>query len=158
MDRPILKSIQRLTADERRLSEQEMPTDTDYESYEEHSKGERNILDRARPLLDQHSIEIQPYGMIAKLPLLWPENSLAMPNGFWVGGDSGRPERWRHDGSRWVAAEPSRYGFCVWGYDNDTPEVVRLGVNLSGLEVERLADLFLAVEKAVLEAEGAAHH
>ena len=29
-DQPILKSIQRLTADERRLSEQEMPTDTDH--------------------------------------------------------------------------------------------------------------------------------
>ena len=25
--------------------------------------------------MDQHSIEIQPYGMIAKLPLLWPEYS-----------------------------------------------------------------------------------
>jgi hypothetical protein len=53
--------------------------------------------------------------------------------------------------SRWVAAESSRYGFCVWGYDNDTPEVARLGVNLSGREVERLADLFLAVEEAALE-------
>jgi hypothetical protein len=114
------------------------------------------ILDHARPLLDQHPIEIQPYGMIAKLPLLWPEYSHAMPNGFCLGGHSGRPERWRHDGSRWVAAEPSRYGFCVWGYDNDTPEVVRLGVNLSGREVERLADLFLAVEEVALEAEGAA--
>jgi hypothetical protein len=61
--------------------------------------------------------------------------SHAMPNGFWLGGHSGRPERWSHDGSRWVAAEPSRYGFCVWGYDNDTPEVVRLGENLSGHEV-----------------------
>jgi hypothetical protein len=114
------------------------------------------ILDRARPLLDQHPIEIQPYGMITKLPLLWPEYSHAMPNGFCLGGHSGRPERWRHDGSRWVAAEPSRYGFCVWGYDNDTPEVVRLGVNLSGREVERLADLFLAMEEVSLEAEGAA--
>jgi len=114
------------------------------------------ILDRARPLLDQHSIEIQPYGMITKLPMRWPEYSHAMPNGFCVGGHSGRPERWRHDGSRWVAAEPSRYGFCVWGYDNDTPEVVRLGVNLSGREVERLADLFLALEEVALEAEGTA--
>ena len=35
------------------------------------------------------------------------------------------------------------------------PEVVRLGVNLSGREVERLADLFLAVEEVALEAEGA---
>ena len=76
-----------------------------------------------------------------------PEYSDAMPNGFCIGGHSGRPERWRHDGSRWVAAEPSRYGFCVWGYDNDTPEVVRLGVNLSGCEVERLANLFLAVKE-----------
>jgi len=80
-----------------------------------------------------------------------PEFTQAMPNGFCLGGHSGRPERWRYDGSRWVAAEPSRYGFCVWGYDNDTPEVARLGVNLSGREVERLADLFLAVEEVALE-------
>jgi hypothetical protein len=66
-----------------------------------------------------------------------------VPNGFSIGRHSGRPERWSRDGSRWVAAEPSRYGFCVWGYDDDTPEVVRLGQNLSGREVERLADLFL---------------
>ena len=69
-----------------------------------------------------------------------------VPNGFSIGGHSGRPERWSRDGSRWVTAEPSRYGFCVWGYDDDTPEVVRLGQNLSGREVERLADLFLAAE------------
>ena len=31
------------------------------------------------------------------------------------------------------------------------PEVARLGVNLSGREVERLADLFLAVEEVALE-------
>jgi hypothetical protein len=36
-------------------------------------------------------------------------------------------------------------------YDDDTSEVARLGVNLSGREVERLADLFLAVEEAALE-------
>jgi hypothetical protein len=60
-------------------------------------------------------------------------------------------ERCSHDGSRWVAAEPSRYGFCVWGYDNDMPEVARLGVNLSEREVERLADLFLAVQEVALE-------
>ena len=80
-----------------------------------------------------------------------PEYSHAMPNGFCLGGHSGRPERWSHDGSRWVAAEPSGYGFCVWGYDDDSPEVVRLGVNLSGREVERLADLFLAAEEVALE-------
>jgi hypothetical protein len=43
--------------------------------------------------------------------------------------------------------ESARYGFCLRGYGNDTSEVVRLGENLSGREVERLADLFLAVEK-----------
>jgi hypothetical protein len=69
-------------------------------------------------------------------------------NGFWLSGHSGRPERWSHDGSRWVAAEPSRYGFCVWGYHNDTPEVVCLGGNLSRREVERRADLFLAEDMA----------
>ena len=74
------------------------------------------------------------------------EYAHAMPNGFYLGGHSGGLERCSHDGSRWVAAEPSRYGFCVWGYDIGTAEVLRLGVNLSGLEVERLADLFLAVE------------
>jgi hypothetical protein len=45
---------------------------------------------------------------------------------------------------------------AFWGYDNDTPEVVRLGVNLSGREVERLANLFLALKEVALEAEGAA--
>ena len=80
-----------------------------------------------------------------------PEYSHPMPNGFCLGGHTGGPERCSHDGSRWVVAESSRYGFCVWGYDNDTPEVARLGVNLSGREVERLADLFLAVEEAALE-------
>jgi len=78
--------------------------------------------------------------MIAKLPLPWPKYSHTMPNGFCLGGHGGGLERCSHDGSRWVAAEPSRYGFCVWGYDNDAPEVVRLGVNLSRREVERLVD------------------
>src|SRR3984957_4596589 len=85
-----------------------------------------------------------------------PEYSHAMPNGFCLGGQRGGLERRSHDGSRWVAADPSRYGFCVWGYDNDQPEVARLGVNLSGREVERLADLFLAVKEVALEAEDAA--
>ena len=80
-----------------------------------------------------------------------PEYSHPMPNGFCLGGHTGGPERCSHDGSRWVAAEPSRYGFCVWGYDNETPEVVCLGVNLTGREVERLADIFLTVEEAALE-------
>jgi hypothetical protein len=85
-----------------------------------------------------------------------PEYSHTMPNGFCLGGQSGGLERCSHDGSRWVAAEPSRYGFCVWGYDDDRPEVARLGVNLSGREVERLADLFLAVKEVALVAEDTA--
>jgi hypothetical protein len=85
--------------------------------------------------------------MTAKLPLLWPEDSHLMPNGFCLGGHGGEAERCSTDGSRSVAAEPPRYGFCVWGYNNDTPEVVRLGVNLTGREVERLAELFLALKK-----------
>jgi starvation-inducible DNA-binding protein len=39
-----------------------------------HSENEGSILDRARPLIDQHSIEIQPYGTIAKLPIALAES------------------------------------------------------------------------------------
>jgi starvation-inducible DNA-binding protein len=39
-----------------------------------HSESERSILSRARPLVDQHSIEIQPYGTIAKLPIALAES------------------------------------------------------------------------------------
>jgi starvation-inducible DNA-binding protein len=39
-----------------------------------HSESEHSILNRARPLVDQHSIEIQPYGTIAKLPIALAEN------------------------------------------------------------------------------------
>jgi starvation-inducible DNA-binding protein len=37
-------------------------------------ESEGSILDRARPLTDQHSIEIQPYGTIAKLPIALAES------------------------------------------------------------------------------------
>jgi starvation-inducible DNA-binding protein len=40
-----------------------------------HSESERSILDRARPLVDQHSAEIQPYGTIAKLPIALAESA-----------------------------------------------------------------------------------
>ena len=96
-----------------------------------------------------------PWQEYAPLPAP-PEYSQAMPNDFCLGGHSGGLERCSHDGSRWVAAEPSRYGFCVWGYDNDKPEVARLGVNLSGREVERLADLFLAVAEVASQAKDGA--
>jgi starvation-inducible DNA-binding protein len=39
-----------------------------------HSESEGSILDRARPLIDQHSVEIQPYGTIAKLPIALAES------------------------------------------------------------------------------------
>jgi hypothetical protein len=39
-----------------------------------HSESEASILNRARPLMDQHSIEIQPYGTIAKLPIALAED------------------------------------------------------------------------------------
>src|ERR1700719_959370 len=42
-----------------------------------HSENEGSILDRARPLVDQHSIEIQPYGKIAKLPIALDEKVCA---------------------------------------------------------------------------------
>jgi starvation-inducible DNA-binding protein len=35
---------------------------------------ERSTIERARPLVDQHSVEIQPYGTIAKLPVALAED------------------------------------------------------------------------------------
>jgi starvation-inducible DNA-binding protein len=40
-----------------------------------YSESERSILDRARPLLDQHSVEIQPFGTIAKLSIALAESA-----------------------------------------------------------------------------------
>src|ERR1700676_1519683 len=40
-----------------------------------HSESESSILDRAQPLVDQHSIEIQAYGTIAKLPIALAESA-----------------------------------------------------------------------------------
>ena len=39
------------------------------------------------------------------------------------------------EGHRWVAAEPRRNGFDLWGYQDDTPETVYLG---SGANEEQL--------------------
>src|SRR5256885_1908238 len=39
-----------------------------------HAGKEQSILDRVRPLVDQDSKEIQPYGRIAKLPIALAEN------------------------------------------------------------------------------------
>jgi starvation-inducible DNA-binding protein len=38
------------------------------------SESDRSIVDRARPVVDQHSIEIQPYGTIAKLSIALAES------------------------------------------------------------------------------------
>ncbi len=51
---------------------------------------------------------------------------------FWLSSDSGRQERWALDGHRWVAAEPRRSGFDLWGYQDDTPEIVDLGMVRTG--------------------------
>ena len=62
---------------------------------------------------------------------------------FCLNGYSGRHERWAQDGRRWVAAEPSAKGFNLWGYQDDTPEVVYLGGDVREDQIEMLADQFL---------------
>jgi hypothetical protein len=64
---------------------------------------------------------------------------------FWLNGYSGRQERWALDGHRWVAAEPRRNGFDLWGYQEDTPEIVYLGSGAHEEQLEKLADQFLWV-------------
>jgi hypothetical protein len=56
---------------------------------------------------------------------------------------SGRLEKWSMDGHRWVAAEPRRNGFNLWGYQDDMGEVVYLGTGTDEEELEKLADQFL---------------
>ena len=62
---------------------------------------------------------------------------------FWLNGYSGRQERWAVDGHRWVAAEPRRNGFDLWGYQDDTPEIVHLGNGANEEQIEGLADQFI---------------
>ena len=62
---------------------------------------------------------------------------------FWLNGDSGRQERWALDGHRWVAAEPRRNGFDLWGYQDDTPEIVHLGNGANEEQLVKLADQFI---------------
>src|ERR1700756_1765169 len=62
---------------------------------------------------------------------------------FWLNGYSGRQERWALEGHRWVAAEPRRNGFDLWGYQDDTPEIVYLGSGAHEEQLEKLADQFL---------------
>jgi len=62
---------------------------------------------------------------------------------FWLNDYSGRQERWAVDGHRWVAAEPRRNGFDLWGYQDDAAEVVHLGSRMPEEGLEKLADQFL---------------
>ena len=62
---------------------------------------------------------------------------------FWLNGYSGRQERWALEGHKWVAAEPRRNGFDLWGYQDDTPEIVYLGSGVHEEQLEKLADQFL---------------
>src|SRR5207302_8100785 len=69
---------------------------------------------------------------------------------FWLNGYSGRQERWALDGHRWVAAEPRRNGFDLWGYQDDTPEIVYLGSGANEVQLEKLADEFLLGDPQII--------
>ena len=62
---------------------------------------------------------------------------------FNLNDNSGRLEKWTMDGHRWVGADPRRNGFDLWGYQDDTNEVVYLGTGTGEEELEKLADQFL---------------
>ena len=69
---------------------------------------------------------------------------------FWLNGYSGRQERWAMDGHRWVAAEPRRNSFDLWGYQDDTSEIVYLGNRAREEQLEKLADQFLLGDPEVI--------
>jgi hypothetical protein len=56
------------------------------------------------------------------------------------------------DGHRWVAAEPGRNGFVLWGYQDDTAEVVHLGSGTHEEELEKLSDRFLLGDPEIINA------
>jgi hypothetical protein len=62
---------------------------------------------------------------------------------FNLNDHSGRLEKWTMDGHRWVAVEPIRKGLDLWGYQDDTAEVVHLGSGTDEEELDKLADRFL---------------
>jgi hypothetical protein len=62
---------------------------------------------------------------------------------FWLNCCSGRQERWALEEHRWVAAEPRRNGFDLWGYQDDTPEIAYLGSGAHEEQLQKLADQFL---------------
>ena len=73
-----------------------------------------------------------------------------MLKSFRLNGYSGRQERWAMDGHRWVAAEPRRNGFELWGYQDDTPEIVYLGSSANEEQLEKLADEFLLGDPEII--------
>jgi len=70
----------------------------------------------------------------------------------WLNGDSGRQERWGLDGHRWVAAEPRRNGFDLWGYQNDTPKILYLESGGHEEQLEKLADQFIWGDLEIINA------
>jgi hypothetical protein len=77
---------------------------------------------------------------------------MTMIKSFWLNGSSGRQERWSTDGHRWVAAEPRRNGLDLWGYQEDTPEIVHLGSGANEGQLEKLADQFLRGDPETINA------
>ena len=71
---------------------------------------------------------------------------------FRLNGYSGRQERWALDGHRWVAAEPRRNGFDLWGYQDDTPEIVHLGKGANEEQLEKLVDQFILGDPKLINA------
>jgi hypothetical protein len=69
---------------------------------------------------------------------------------FCLNSYSGRQERWTLDGHRWVAAEPRRNGFGLWGYQDDTPETVYLGSGANEEQLEKLAEEFLLGDPEII--------
>jgi len=75
-----------------------------------------------------------------------------MLKSFYLNGCSGRQERWAMDGHRWVAAEPRRNGFDLWGYQDDAPEIVHLGNGANEEQLEKLADQFILGDPKLINA------
>jgi hypothetical protein len=71
---------------------------------------------------------------------------------FLPNANSGRNERWTQDGHRWVAAEPRGSGYHLWGYQNDTSDVVYLGGGIRQEQLEQLADQFLLGDPETISA------
>ena len=71
---------------------------------------------------------------------------------FWLNDCSGRHERWAVDGHRWVAAEPGKNEFNLWGYQDDTAEILYLGSGAEEEKLEKLADQFLLGDPEIINA------